>query len=235
MRLKLIAVAALLWLGAGALILFKPASGPEETVPAQEKAPQVKPAEPVATAAVKPVPVTPPTPLSVKESETSKKAWKEFKYTPELERFIALGEKVLPKDAEKEEKARLLHDSRFIQSLEPVLLSVATDETQTRLQNAAMDVLFDAFQNGARDEALKVMQNVVADPGVEDSQRDLSARKALAGVKAEVLFFWAAMDPRAADNINATLPGPVSQKIWVNVRQQQEKNLAESATLQTRR
>ncbi|MDG0816854.1 hypothetical protein [Bdellovibrio svalbardensis] len=170
---------------------------------------------------------------SPREEAAAKKVWEDFKYGRELNKYAAIETKALLLEHDKVAKRKLLHDSGFIHSLQPLLTTVAVHEEAAHLQNVAVDFLFEALKSDLRSDVVQVLQAVVADPSVEDESRDLPSRKSLAGVKAEILFNWSSVEPTSDPEISAALPGPVSQKIWANVKKQQENNLAESATFQS--
>lgn len=176
---------------------------------------------------------TPPTTLRPSSSEDSR-VWTDFKYRADMDKYLGLRKKVLMAENEKREREELLADRTLIQSLQPLLLVEASKENR-ELQNAALDYLFEALQAGAKNEAAAVLRAVVADASVEAETTSLESRKALAGIKAEVLLNWSSLDPGAEKQIEASLPGRVSQKIWDRVKQHQDNNLAESATLQARK
>ncbi|MEN0057508.1 MAG: hypothetical protein AAGB31_01635 [Bdellovibrio sp.] len=162
-------------------------------------------------------------------------ATRPFIYEKELQEFAHLREKVLPNPDEQRLRKELLHNSRVLRALQSLLVTAPGSEDGLQLQNTALDLLLEALRSGARAEAVAVLKAVVADSSIENSQLDTQARTELAGVKAEVLFYWSAADPTANSTIEAALPGPVSQKIWGNVQIQQKKNLAESRSLQAQR
>ncbi len=168
------------------------------------------------------------------EDIAAKKVWEEFKYGPELKKYGVIERKALLLEHDKVAKKKLMHDSGFIHSLQPLLTTAAVHDDAAHMQNAAVDFLFEALKGDLRSEVIQVLQAVIADSSVEDESRDLQTRKSLAEVKAEILFNWSSMEPSSDPEISAALPGPVSQKIWANVKKQQENNLAESAAFQSR-
>ncbi len=99
----------------------------------------------------------------------------------------------------------------------------------TASQDAAVDLLVEALKSGDKAMAAEVARAVIEDPAVENAGTDRSVRENLAGIKAEVLYHWAAIMPDDASNIERSLPGPVSRKIWDNVNRRHASNLAESA------
>ena len=160
------------------------------------------------------------------------KVWKEFARAEELNSYGHLSQKALLLPEDKIVKARLMNDERFLTSLEPILKVVPVDADSGILQNQALDFVFEALNSEMRSAAIEILKNVVADASVENTSADLSDRSAMAGVKAEALFNLASAEPKSVSEIESLLPGPVSKKIWENVQQRQESNLAESAKLQ---
>lgn len=154
--------------------------------------------------------------------------WITFKYQSELKEYELLKTKIFLSEKDKVTKADLLKNADFTQGLQTLLQKAATDDESQRAQNAALDFLLEALESSSQ-EAAQVLQAIVQDPTIENSDADLASRKSLAGIKAEILFEWSALDPQRAAEMESWLPGPVSQKIWANVREQQENNLAESA------
>lgn len=162
------------------------------------------------------------------------KAWAEFKHQVDLEKYLGLRKKVLLAEGQNDDKKDLLNDRALLQSLQPLLVTEAPAD-KVELQNAALDLLFEALKTDMRAEAIEVFKSVVADSFIESQNGSFAARENLAGIKAEVLLNWSSADPGASAEIEASLPGPVSQKIWDNVKKHQKNNLAESATLQARK
>jgi hypothetical protein len=165
------------------------------------------------------------------QDDKAHQVYAEFKYQVDLEKFLGLKKKVLLTEDEKRDKKSLLSDRAFLESLKPLLL-VEAPKDKVNLQNGALDYLYEALQGDMRAEAAEVLQAVVADKTVEDTSTSLDTRKNMGGMKAEVLFRWSAIDPKATGTIAASLPGPVSKKIWDRVQEQQENNAAESRSLQ---
>lgn len=160
------------------------------------------------------------------------KVWNEFANKEDLASFGVLYQKAVLLPQDKVVKARLMKDERFLSSLEPLLKTVPIDAETSTMQNQALDFVFDALNSDMRSAAIGILKNVIADGAIEYSSGDIADRTALAGVKAEALFNLAAAEPSAKAEINSLLPGPISKKIWENVQQRQESNLAESARFQ---
>ena len=153
----------------------------------------------------------------------------EFRFAKELEEYTRLKAKVIMTDDEKQEKQRLLADTGFVRGLAALLSRPANYESEDfDRQNRALDLLFEALSTNSKTAAAEVLRGVVEDAQLENVKLDMGSRKALAGVKAEVLYNWAAMDPDRAKDIPTWLPGPVSERIWKNVIDMHEQNAAES-------
>ena len=159
------------------------------------------------------------------------KVWPEkpFSYQKELDAFLALKEKVLPSADEQSEMRRLLTDASLLRAVGLRLTEASLAPTVKASQDAAVSLLVDALKAG-EPMASEIARQVVEDPQVENASFDRAVRENLAGIKAEVLYHWAALAPDEAANIERSLPGPVSQKIWANVAHRHASNRGESAT-----
>ncbi|WP_373997982.1 hypothetical protein [Bdellovibrio bacteriovorus] len=155
--------------------------------------------------------------------------WKDYAYKKELSAFHRMHRKVFLDEAEKKERQDLLKNHRVISSLSDLLQAPALTVDEVILQNVALDLLLESLQDSPHGEALGVLKDVVSNGYIEDKANNLEARKSLGEVKAEVLYQWSALQPQKKSEIERLLPGPVSKKIWENVRYQQENNLAESS------
>ncbi|WP_374030539.1 hypothetical protein [Bdellovibrio bacteriovorus] len=219
-------------LGVG-LIVMSEKSKPEtesQAAPTQE-APAANPVESEKETAI--AAGTKPAAMDViKSSQTMPVVFKEFKQARDLKKYADLSHKALLLEPDKIVKRRLLKDEDFLKSLEALLKTAPNDEESQQMQNSALDFVFEALNTDMKSAAIEVLKGVVADATVENSAVNEMDRKVLAGVKAEALHNWAAADPSAESSINSLLPGPVSQKIWANVKHQQESNMGESAMLQ---
>jgi hypothetical protein len=151
-----------------------------------------------------------------------------FEYPSELTSYMDLHEKVMLSDQEKREKTDLLRHTGLIKAMGKRLREASrTPEVMTE-QDAAIDFLIEALKDGDTSVASEVLRDVVQDRQVEDAGLDRGLREQLAGLKAEVLYQWSAMNPGISGTLQAWLPGPVSRKIWANVLRMQQSNLAES-------
>lgn len=147
----------------------------------------------------------------------------------EIETFRLLNKKIFLTDEEREKRLELLEHREFIHSLTDLLkVNASHDFDLKQTQNAALDFLFASLRNDARSPAADVLMQIVEDAEIERQDLDRGTRQELAGVKAEVLFYWSALDPSSTGRIERSLPGPVSRRIWQNVIDSQKINLDES-------
>lgn len=160
-----------------------------------------------------------------------REVWQDYSRTEDLKKYARLSEKALLLEPDKIVKRRLLADEEFLKGMEVLLKTPPVDQETRQAQNAALDFILESLNTDLRSVAVEVLRNVVADPGVENQSMTPQDRQVLAGIKAEALFNWSAVDSDAAMEIPGLLPGQVSEKIWENVQKQQENNLAESAAL----
>lgn len=141
--------------------------------------------------------------------------------------YARLRSKLFLSDENKSQKARLLQDAELMRALELLLKSSANDMKSQELQNDAIDLLLEARASGSRD-AESVLRSVLEDRQIENDAMELGQRKALAGIKAEILYQWSALEPARAEEMRRWLPGPISEKIWSNVVDAQDQNELES-------
>ena len=152
-----------------------------------------------------------------------------FEYQAELDAYTALKAIVLPTEEQKQERSRLLANGRLLSALGARLVKQPLLDLSE--QDVAVDILLDALKDGDSRAAEEALKSVVSDSQVEDLALDRPVREQLAGVKAEVLYQWAALSPHMSGDLASLLPGPTSQKIWQNVLTTHQRNLAESATV----
>lgn len=160
---------------------------------------------------------------------SSSEVWNNFVHKSELQEYQKLHSKLFLSDGEKVFRKELVANERVLRSLQDLLQTPATDDSSTQMQNAALDLLFEALQGDPGGPAAQVLKAVVSDPMVEDASLSIETRKSLAGVKAEILFNMSSMYPESSQELERLLPGPVSQHLWSNVKAQQQSNLAESS------
>jgi len=151
-------------------------------------------------------------------------------FKAEIETFRELSKKIFLTDEEREKRLELLEHREFIHSLGELFKADASQDLHLKqTQNVALDFLFASLRNDARSPAADVLMKIVEDAEIERDDLDRQTRQELAGVKAEVLFYWSALDPSSNGRIERLLPGPVSRRIWQNVIDSQKSNLDESA------
>lgn len=157
------------------------------------------------------------------------KLWSDFKYADELASYSVIQAKVFLSEDEKELRKKLLKDQDMLRSFKSILLIPAQDMTTMKMQNAALDILFESLELDPQGVSLEILKDVIRNPTVEDSQLSSPERQAVAEIKAEILFRVSAAVPESRAELESLLPGPVSQRLWKNVVAQQKSNLAESA------
>ncbi|MEZ0391979.1 MAG: hypothetical protein ACAH59_07185 [Pseudobdellovibrionaceae bacterium] len=148
----------------------------------------------------------------------------------ELRELQIIKAKPFPTAAEQEKKKSLLKNSEFLRSLGETLRNVhlMQDPQYETSENAALDFLMEALQSGDQKTALEVSKQLIQDPQVENDKLPQELREILAGIKGEILYHATSIAPSSLGPIESLLPGPVSQRIWENVQNEQRSNLAES-------
>ncbi|MBX2996445.1 MAG: hypothetical protein KF681_16610 [Bdellovibrionaceae bacterium] len=153
-----------------------------------------------------------------------------YAFREDIENFRALNKKVFLTDDEKRAKRELLENDEFVKSLTHLLKVGAGDSTEMKqAQDAALDVLFESLRTDANSPVAEVLMEIVGDTQIESESIDMVTKRDLAGVKAEVLYYWSSLDPASSGRIEQSLPGPVSRRIWENVVSVQKNNLEESS------
>lgn len=144
--------------------------------------------------------------------------------------YKKLHAKTFLNSQEEVEKKEMLGNSEFIGDLGRVLsdTSMMQDPQYEEMENAALDLIVEALQKGDRESSLQVIQSIIQDPQVENTQLPQKVRETLAGIKGELLYHAVAFAPNEFSNVESLLPGPVSQKIWQNVQGQHQQNFNES-------
>lgn len=232
----LLAGGAVLLLGlatGGALLLRAPASTSSPELPASpvptenrgavktvESTTGVKAEAPVAAALAA---------TTANPTEVTQTTGKPFENKTELASFKILKQKVFLTEEEKEQRKQFIQDRALLENLKNLFKYPAQYQDLEAQQNVAVDLLLEAIKSGDAETARRVFKEVIADATIENNQLSQDQRQNLAGVKAEVLYQWSALEPDRANEMQQSLPGPVSQKIWKNVVTQQDLNRAESA------
>ena len=149
-----------------------------------------------------------------------------FPYQKELTSYVFLRQKIFLTDAEKVQRGELLRHRDLLRALGARLREATRSPAIMQEQDTAIDLLIEAARAGDDAVAREILSDVVRDAQIEDAALARPVREQLAGLKAEVLYQWSAVQPEA--DIVSLLPGPVSKKIWANVLAMQESNRAES-------
>lgn len=218
----------------GVLIFRAPAAPP---IPAKEVK-KLKENRPGATSIPATIPTTTLAAATPVQRQSASLAAKRFEGQRELEDYKLLKKKIFLTDQEKSQMQQLLRNEAFTLQIQK-LFNVPNEyeneyENLENQQNTAIDFLLAALEGQNSAVAGEVLKSIIQDPGTEDQTLSLPLRENLAGVKAEVLYRWSALDPVKATEMQQWLPGPVSLKIWKNILAQQEMNRAESAEEKTR-
>lgn len=142
--------------------------------------------------------------------------------------FKFLQAKVFRNEEDEKKWKKLISDTKYIQQLSLYLKNLPNLDPQEfkANQNGVIDLLIEALRAGDTASAEQAILEVIKDAQVEDAQLAQNTRELLAGVKAELLYQSSSLKPQLAAQFDSILPGPVSQKIWKNVQQQQSDNLA---------
>ncbi len=150
-------------------------------------------------------------------------------HAEELKQYRVIKNKAFLTDEEKALRKSFLENNEMLRNLGTYLKTPATEESDSEeAKNAATDLLLEAIKDEKSAAAEAALQEVIADNTIENTQMDPAQRESLAGVKAEILYHWSAIDPEKVSQIEEWLPGPVSKKIWQNVLKAQNQNRAES-------
>lgn len=242
MKSRFLGVAILLWMCAGTLIFLKPnrLGVRAARTPGSQKEETIKQKSPAAEENKKSSPRKGADPVLEKSevqiahsdsvNEFANKKEKAF-----FNSFSSVQQKVMLKATDKQLKKELLSNKEALLSAKKLLLQPALEPEDQVLQNIALDYLFESLKGPQSAAAIEALKSIVADKTVESNKIKIEERKALAGVKAEILYQLSSERPEEAGSLQASLPGPISQKIWRNVQSQQENNLAESRQIKDQR
>jgi len=72
--------------------------------------------------------------------------------------------------------------------------------------------------------ALAVIKEIILDQNIENDSISMDLRTFFGESKAELLYHASSLYPDEFKNIKSVLPGPVTQKIWLNVLLMQKEN-----------
>lgn len=151
-----------------------------------------------------------------------------FEFKKELDVWSELNKRLFLSESDLAEKRRLLNDIALLRGLGLRLTEPSISKEVVENQDSAVDLLIEAVKSGDREAASDVLKSVVQDSQIENPSMDKAVREHMAGVKAEIMLRWAALVPDEVATIERSLPGPVSQKIWDNVKKRHASNLSES-------
>jgi len=148
-----------------------------------------------------------------------------------IQKFKVIQAKVFKSKEDQATLKKMLSDSGYLLQLGLYLKTLQNVEGEDfkANQNAVMDLLVEALKSGDAVAAEQAILDIVKDPQVEDEKIAFKSRELLAEIKAELLYQSTSIKPGLSDQFERILPGPVSQKIWKNVQQQQSDNLALSS------
>lgn len=145
----------------------------------------------------------------------------------ELAYLKTLTDQIFPPEDNKRTQRELYQKSELVMSASLYLRELTKFEENSVLKNEAIDFLLAAAKEGNKlaDEEIK---DIVLDARVEDESISRFERENLAGIQAELLYGWSAESQGRLSEIEPQLPGPISRKIWMNVKNTQDNNHSES-------
>jgi len=143
-----------------------------------------------------------------------------------LNAFRELHSKVLLTKDEKINLKQLISDKSFILELGEIYLKSSSSDfvDKNDLQSDVNNYLLLALEKGDHETSRDVVRSIILDNQVEDSNRPLSERTALAEEKAELIFHALALYPDEFKFSKNDLPGPVTQKILENTKAIHKEN-----------
>lgn len=146
----------------------------------------------------------------------------------QLRHFHQINKKVFLSKNELEFKSKILSDQKVMIEMKNILLRPSNNIVETELlQSFALEYLYEAVSSGHQ-LAQDMLVEIIKDSSIENRSVPLSDRQAMAEIKADVMFNFSAMTADSEELIEKRLPGPISQKIWANVKLRQQRYLAES-------
>lgn len=133
---------------------------------------------------------------------------------------------------EEARQKEILSDYDYIKNLSLYLRSTgAMKNADFKInQDTAIDLLLESLKIGDAVAARSAILEIARDNQVENQNLELEIRETLAGVKGELIYHATALYPNSFTEIPDLLPGPVSRKIWENVKEKQRLNHSESVT-----
>lgn len=138
-----------------------------------------------------------------------------------LGEFKNLKLKVFKSEQEQHARSQMLKNKQVLQGLGNMLLAA---DTSSEDSTAAIDFLLEAYTDGDRDASWQSILAVLQDGQIENESLPLPFREKLAGNKGELMYHLSAIAPDSSAIIQANLAGPISEKIWQNVKSKQSEN-----------
>lgn len=151
-----------------------------------------------------------------------------------LKEYRLLTKKVLMSELERARLQEILEDPGFLQGLKSQLLGRGEIATNAENNQAAVKLLLEALRYSESSIAEAILQDIIRDPGVENTELPIAQREIMAETKAEIMYVWSSRDYAAGSKIAHLLPGTVTENIWKNVKSQQAQNEAESSVMAQR-
>lgn len=164
---------------------------------------------------------------SPRSSETSSAAPAPQALQDGLDQFSSIREIIFPSSDQKRTHQELLQNQALVLSASHYLHENAAFEPNGVLRNEAIDFLLQAARDG-NSTATAEIKDLILNPAVENANLPQTQRTLIAGIQGELLYAWTAEAPELLTEIASQLPGPVSQKIWQNVKNIQDNNHLES-------
>ena len=148
----------------------------------------------------------------------------------QLKNYHQINKKAFLSEHDLEFKSKVLSDENMMLEIKKILLQPSKNFVDTELiQNFALEYLYEAVK-GNHQFAQDMLIEIIKDSSIEKKSLSISDRQSMAEIKADVFFNLSAILPDSDQLIEQNLPGPISHKIWTNVKLRQQKYLAESET-----
>jgi len=141
--------------------------------------------------------------------------------------YRLVKEKPFQHDQEKEFVRKTLLDDELIKKNSFLLSVKASSYEEQEIQNEYIDLVLDSALAGNTD-SLNVVKKFIEDPTIETDQLPQAEKNNLAEIKAEVLYHIASGSITSEQEIENLIPGPITKKIWENVKKSHTANLVES-------
>lgn len=147
------------------------------------------------------------------------------KFEPHLSQWSELNKKLLKSSLELEHQKLILNNESILQW---AAQAIHDPNLSVKSRNQSLALLLDGLAMNSP-YIHDILSQTVADKSIEYSTLPISERQLMAEFKAEILFSWSSSQPEQMTFISSLLPGPVSQKIWENILNEQSKNIETSS------